>query len=132
MKPIYNQVPKKPGTCTVYIRFIEKGDKAAFKAQCARRDIPMLPACIEFMRRSRELVPMLNVKDGRRVKLNPDLEYGSIHIRPTPNEVRSLFKTVCAEHGLDMIVAMVEFFRQANKILPLLRVRKRAVAKHAA
>lgn len=124
--PVYKPTQKKPGTCTVYVRFIEVEHKSFFKGQCARRDVGMIPACIEFMKRSKELLPLLHIKkdERRREKLDPKAEYTAIHIRPTPIPVRSLFKVNCAAAGVDMIVAIVEFMRQSDKLLPLLHLRK--------
>lgn len=120
----YKPTKKKPGTCTVYVRYLEKDDKKKFKEQCALREVSMIPACIEFMKRSAEMIPLLKIKEGRRTKLDPTLDYTHIHIRPTPLAVRSLFKSVCAKHEVDMIVALTEFMRQSDKFLTMLRLPK--------
>lgn len=58
--PNPTQTPKDDSDdCTLYLRPVPTDIKNFFKAECARRNITMLEAQIEFMRNCQKIIPQL-------------------------------------------------------------------------
>ena len=60
---------KEENTASLYLRPVPNEIKKYFKAECARNGISMLQAQLEFMRKSREMLPLLRVRKSRGPKM---------------------------------------------------------------
>ena len=67
-KPTTMPTKEKDNT-TLYLRPVPTDIKNEFKAECARRGIPMLEAHIRFMRECKTILPLLRKKQKPKIVL---------------------------------------------------------------